>query len=112
MMKKIMCVFAAIGFFASSGSVQANEVNGDYVCVSVLKDGERGKFHQMKITDEEILMPTGQKIIFQDEKFIIAKSGGGQSVVWMFHKKTKTLSAFNDSSVPGATLFCHKFTPL
>ena len=109
-----MCVFAAIGFFASSGSVQANEVNGDYVCVPVVnKDGERGKFAQMKITDEEILTPTGNKIIFQDEKFIITKSGGDRyAEILMFHKKTKTLSVFNDSSVPGATLFCHKFTPL
>lgn len=124
MMKKIMCVFAAIGFFALSGSAQADDVNGDYVCWTLVdKHNKRGagEFEQIKITDEEILPPDGpfarqrpRKIVLQTKSLVIAKSGGEEYIerFYLFSKRHNSLSAFSQSSIPFKTMKCHKFTPL
>jgi hypothetical protein len=126
MMKKIMCVFAAIGFFASSGSAQADDVNGDYVCwTEVNKRDKRGtgQFEQIKITDEEILPPIldydvtlPRKIVLQTKTLVIAKLGGENTkkreFFHIFSKRNKRLSVFDGSSVPYKTMKCHQFTPL
>jgi hypothetical protein len=86
-MKKIMCVFATIGFFASSGSVQANEVNGDYVCVTYDAVEKKNLYSawQYRITDTHVLRPSqqvgkdGLEIVYRNKDYIVAAPPQGKA---------------------------------